>query len=293
MINEQLTQLSKTIFPEDKFNFITADNQALRDRFTSLPKKFSLFEKHAAPFMDSVVSLLPDHANDFLKTISVADRYSTNMVRRNVWTLALDEHLLICVVRSKLSGDSFIYDPSFTAIRNLGNDPVSVFLCPLGGEEVMPEIIPVEEGGMIQLLPGEDIIIDGTKNAFYFDDDGGLLLLFSTFSFLPYTSVYSKQSGKRSAVFSSDSNISMLSVAFRLFASQGFSDASSIVSEFSETSIKEIQWAVMNFYWRVNHSELDSLLEKYSESTHKSIRELSRQLIVNKLRSDSEKANEN
>lgn len=229
--------------------------------------------------LDVIEATLPDAARAIADNLSQSKVNSLSAVGEHGWVVGISDGLAASVRLSRLTGNLTLATPAAYVIRNIDSLPLRITTYVVGRSGVYFD--EIDHGSRVKhvVWPGEHIVIDGSSELCLFEDEGILTLNISTIPLGPYDMFYNVAEGRKLAKFSNDANISMVCTALRVFGLGRFSEANALCDRFTDSPIRELRWAVMNFHWRVRDEGSAAVFEHFAGDEDPEIADMAQKIL--------------
>jgi hypothetical protein len=170
--------------------------------------------------------------------------------------------------------------PVFTYFRNIDVQKLTVKRLQFDRSFEAIDALSLADADLIDILPGDSILVNGFRELIWFEDSGIALGMISTLPLAAYESPYDIETGERIGLFSTDMRLSSVEVALRTFAAAGWAGATDLAEAFSSHAIREMRWGALNYFWRTGSQDLSLWLERFSGDADPQVAALARACVA-------------
>lgn len=256
---DMLQRCQDQIFASDR----AANGAAAGGTSRKLPS-IAAFASHAGPVMDHLVGNLDRLASDFFAQLARSRSEAATVMREDNWHLGSTSGLIAFVRLSKSAGDYFYASGNYSLIQNIDVVPLQLTIYRLDGSiDVATRILP--GGRDIVLIPGERIVVDGTREIAGFRNSGTAVAVILTSNLSTYDATFDISNGKCAGRIMADLQSSAAWVALKLFAAAGWKGGDALARQVRHHPVPEVRWAVLNFLWQCDAADDDGIRDFLSD----------------------------
>ncbi len=237
------------------------------------PNAFDKFCLHGPAAMAGFLACLDSVLGDMIENLARRRSPSLTVVKEGLWVFAYEQEIVFDCRLSRAHRAHLVASPSYALIRNLDSVPVK-FKRFRFGPSFEAASARLDQVGLGCLMPGEEIVVDGFREALAWAEDGVLLAAITTFPRGAYDAIFALEDGRRVGSLSSELRTASLGLALRMFAAAGWRGADKLSDLARHSPLRELRWAALNFDWQSNSAKLETNISTFRADPDSEIAQL-------------------
>lgn len=278
-VAKKLEWLSKETFPDSEPS-ILLQSKTLSDGPQSTSTQYASFEKFEdcsrEIFRYLTEQVLGKELDRAINTVCLSDKPT---VATDGWVLAWTPKAGLEVRYSKAPSQHILCHSSFTGIKNLSKTPLNIALYDNIDEiflESSRHKLPTEK--VVSIDADGIFIFDGNQQAIQFLTQGILIARISTKPLKKFDVIADKNTEKVVSRASNEMSSSSIEVLLRCFAANNYVQAEALASTAIVSNIKELRWAALNYFWRVESTLLPQAIRTLQNDKDQQLKALAKNL---------------